>query len=158
MGRASAPRKVLVVGGGPAGLEAARVAAGRGHNVVLLERSSRLGGAVVDMARKPGREELGGIADWLGSQVTRLGVDVQLNTEAAVGLVEDEKPDVLILAAGASDVAPEIDAAGVGVRVYRVGCCPDPSSLGERVLVVDEIGKDWGCAVAELVLGQVASG
>ena len=156
MGRASAPRKVLVVGGGPAGLEAARVAAGRGHNVVLLERSSRLGGAVVDMARKPGREELGGIADWLGSQVTRLGVDVRLNTKAAVGLVEDEKPDVVILAAGASDVAPEIDAAGVGIRVVSAwAAIHDPSSLGERVLVVDEMGKDWGCAVAELVLDRL---
>lgn len=152
MDRAKLSRRVVVIGGGPGGLEAARVAATRGHTVILLERARRLGGAVLDMARKPGREELGGIAAWLSSEVLRLGVDVRLKTEASVANVLREKPEVVILASGARDAAPHVDGQRIGARVISAwAAIREPAALGHHVVVVDEFGQDLGCAVAELV-------
>ena len=72
-------RKVVVAGGGPGGLEAARVSAARGHRVVLFEASSELGGQMVLAAKATWRRGLGGIASWYGEELERLGVEVRLN-------------------------------------------------------------------------------
>ena len=107
LGVAAVRRRVLVVGGGPAGLEAARVAAERGHDVVLYERADHLGGQLELARLTPGRADIGLIADWLIEEVDRLGVDVRLGHEltaeslGAVGGV-----DVAIVATGPSPRAP----------------------------------------------------
>jgi 2,4-dienoyl-CoA reductase-like NADH-dependent reductase (Old Yellow Enzyme family) len=93
-------RKVVVVGGGVGGMEAARVAASRGHEVVLLEATDRLGGQVVLAAKAPGREETVGIADWLRQELEILGVDVRLNSYAEADDVLAEEPDVVVVATG----------------------------------------------------------
>jgi N-methyl-L-proline demethylase len=93
-------RKVVVVGGGVGGMEAARVAASRGHEVVLLEATDRLGGQVVLAAKAPGREETVGIADWLRQELEILGVDVRLNSYAEADDVLAEAPDVVVVATG----------------------------------------------------------
>lgn len=93
-------RRVVVVGGGPAGLEAARVAAIRGHKVILLERENRLGGQVHALAKAPGREEMAGITLWLERQVRAHGVDVQLGIEAEPSTVLALKPDAIVVATG----------------------------------------------------------
>lgn len=96
----SAPRKIVVVGAGPAGLEAARVCAERGHRVVLFEANSKPGGQVQIAARAPRRADIIGITDWLYAQVKRLGVDVRLNLYAEANDVLAEKPEAVILATG----------------------------------------------------------
>lgn len=156
--RAPVPRRVVVVGGGPGGLEAARVAAERGHTVVLLEREMRLGGASLDMARKPERGELAGIPEWLSSEVRRLGVQVRLGVVAGLAEIEAESPDVVILATGATDVAPAFEGAPADLPVVSAwAAIRDPGQLGRNVVVIDELGQDLGCAVAEMVADRGGS-
>ena len=99
-------RKVLVIGGGPAGLEAARVGAERGHDVVLLEAASKLGGQVLIAAHGSWRKDLIGIVDWRAQELERLGVDVRLNTYAEATEVLGEDSDVVIIATGG---IPDLD-------------------------------------------------
>jgi 2,4-dienoyl-CoA reductase-like NADH-dependent reductase (Old Yellow Enzyme family) len=99
--KTTGPRlKVVVVGGGPAGLEAARVAAERGHAVTLFEAAGRLGGQVVLAARASWRRDLMGVIDWRAGELERLGAAVHLNRLAEAGDVLAENPDVVIVAAG----------------------------------------------------------
>ncbi|HLB45808.1 MAG TPA: NADH:flavin oxidoreductase [Anaerolineales bacterium] len=94
------PRRVVIVGAGPAGLEAARVGAERGHHVVLFEANHKPGGQVQIAARAPRRQDIIGITDWLYLQVKRLGVEVHLNRYAEAADVLAENPDVVIIATG----------------------------------------------------------
>jgi len=105
----SAPRHVLVVGGGPAGLEAARVAALRGHRVTLLERSSHLGGSLffAGLVYEPN----GGLLASLVAQVGTLPIEVRLSTEVSPALVAALRPDAIIVANGARRTAPPIPGA-----------------------------------------------
>ncbi len=95
-----AGRKVVVVGGGPAGLEAARVSAERGHRVTLLEAAGELGGQVLLAAMAGWRKDLIGIVDWRRAELERLGVEVRLNCFAEAADVLAEAPDVVIVATG----------------------------------------------------------
>lgn len=99
-------RKVLVVGGGPAGMEAARVAALRGHDVTLFEKERRLGGQLVLAGII--REEYENLSRYMNTQIRKLGVKVSTNKEVTPALVEDIKPDVVVLATGLTGNAPEI--------------------------------------------------
>jgi 2,4-dienoyl-CoA reductase-like NADH-dependent reductase (Old Yellow Enzyme family)/thioredoxin reductase len=94
------PRRVLVVGGGPAGLEAARIAALSGHDVKLVEASSTLGGALDAARRSPRFALIGDIADWLGAAVERAGVEVVLDTYMSAGDVLADGADAVIVATG----------------------------------------------------------
>ncbi|GAI28533.1 unnamed protein product [marine sediment metagenome] len=97
---ASVKKRVMVIGGGPAGLEVSRVAALRGHEVALYERSGELGGQVLIAAKVPTRQEIAGITRWLALQVQKLGVDIHLNTEVTPQIVERENPDAVVVATG----------------------------------------------------------
>jgi 2,4-dienoyl-CoA reductase-like NADH-dependent reductase (Old Yellow Enzyme family) len=98
------PKRALVIGGGPAGLEYARVAAARGHEVLVLEREAVTGGHVRRHALLPGREEYGQIAHWLLRQATGNGADVRtsvdVDEEALDALLEAERPDHVVVATG----------------------------------------------------------
>lgn len=100
--RAARPRRILVVGGGPAGLEAARTLALRGHDVELHEATSRLGGQVALAAAAPHRADVGQITRWLEGEIETLGVKVRLNSLVDVETVRAVAPHEVILAAGAS--------------------------------------------------------
>ena len=104
--RAEISRKVLVIGGGPAGMEAARVSAERGHDVVLFEAGAKLGGQILIAAAAPDRRDLIGIVDWRVGELARLGVDVRLNTYTDADAVRAENPDVVIDATGG---IPDLD-------------------------------------------------
>jgi 2,4-dienoyl-CoA reductase-like NADH-dependent reductase (Old Yellow Enzyme family)/thioredoxin reductase len=150
--RAPVTRAVLVIGGGPGGLEAARVAALRGHGVQLLERTAQLGGNAIVTARQPGREEMVGIPRWLIRQVHKLGVKVRLNTEATPDLVREERPDVVIMATGATATEPVTEAIEADLSVVSAwSVLSGAVQPGRNVLVIDHTGRQVGCAVAELV-------
>lgn len=103
-------KRVLVVGGGPAGMEAARVAATRGHEVTLYEREHKLGGQLPLAAMVKGLEveDLGAIISYLKTQINKLGVKVELGKEVSLLLIEEMKPDAVVLAIGGIPVIPEI--------------------------------------------------
>lgn len=109
---AAKKKKVLVVGGGPGGMEVARVSALRGHQVVLLERKAQLGGTCLPINNPGFKKELENIPAYYNYQYTQLGVDVRVNTEVTSQLIADEAPDVVVLATGAIPLSHDIAGDG----------------------------------------------
>lgn len=103
---AEVQKNVAVIGGGPAGMQAAISAAGRGHTVTLYEKSGRLGGQFRAAAMPPAKGELTTFIAWQETQLKKLGIEVKLNTEAAAGNIG--RPDAVILASGAAPIIPDI--------------------------------------------------
>ena len=101
-GVAAVPKRVLVVGGGPAGLEAARTAALRGHEVELHEATRRLGGQVAIAASAPHRSDIGAITEWLVDEIERLGVTIRLSSMVEPDIVDEVDPDEVIVATGST--------------------------------------------------------
>ena len=147
--RASQPKDVLVIGGGPAGLECARVAAERGHRVVLLERQQVLGGQVRIAAKAPERDELGQMIEWLKGQCEKLGVDIRLSTEATDEQVLQMSPEVVVVATGALP-GPLASATPDGASIVDAWSVLDGGEeVGKRVVIVDEPGMQPAFSVAE---------
>ncbi len=105
---AAKAKRVLVIGGGPAGMEAARVAALRGHRVTLMERAGELGGQIRYAMRPTHKGEFGQIVRYLSHQIKTAGVEIRLKEAASLALVQAEKPDVVIVATGARPYIPPI--------------------------------------------------
>jgi 2,4-dienoyl-CoA reductase-like NADH-dependent reductase (Old Yellow Enzyme family) len=155
---AATPKRIVVVGAGPGGLEAARVAALRGHNVTLFERGPRLGGIVPWIARAPGREEIGNVASWLGRQVEKLPIEVRLNTEATPANVLEVSPHAVILATGSATATPawfppEADVPLAGPIDILGGAAKVPI----RAVVVDDDGHMEGVSIADYLAANGAT-
>lgn len=138
------PKNILIAGGGPAGMVAAKYAVEHGHNVVLAEREDHLGGQLISAAAaplRPGWEEL---RQYLMSEMERLGVDVRLNTEATAELAEQEGADVAIVAVGASQVRPSIPGIEHENVVTAVEVLLGKAQAGHKVIVAG-----GGCSGAQ---------
>ncbi len=148
------PRRVLVAGGGPAGMKAAAVAAARGHEVILCERTSRLGGQALLAEALPRREEFGGIVVNLAREIEAAGVDVRANTEVTAERVAELKPDAVILATGAAPRPAAIEGAGEGHVVDAWEVLSGHAKTGARVVIAD--GRcDWvGFGLAEKLVRE----
>ena len=139
--------RIGVVGGGPAGLEAARVAASRGHEVILFEASNQLGGQLILAAKCSWRKDLRGITDWLISQVETLGVDVRINVLADAVEVLKEKPEVIIIATGGTPVIGHFPGSELAVTTWDL--LARQVEPGKDVLIFDEAGGHGGLSTAE---------
>ncbi len=137
-------RRVMVVGGGPAGMEAARVAAVRGHDVTLYEGEPELGGQVRLAALPPTREELGDVIRNLTHQMERAGVKVVLGTEVTPELVAREGPDAIVIATGAQPRRLRVSGADLPFVVTAQEVLSRKAEVGENVVVIggDRIGAE----------------
>ena len=151
---AAPPRRVVVVGAGPAGLEAARVAALRGHRVVLLEREAEVGGQVLIAARAPARAELGGIVRFLARQVDKLAIECRLRVDATEDTVLAHAPEVVIIATGSAPYRPDLPGLDGKHVVTDRDVLLDRVEVGERVVVVDDVHTQQGLSTAERLLDR----
>ncbi len=152
--RAATAKHVVVVGGGVAGLEAARVAALRGCRVVLMEKAAELGGQILLAARAPARAEYVGIVRFLASQVRKLGVDVRLGMEATAALVLGERPDAVVVATGSHPHIPPVPGSDGKHVVTDRDVLSGEASVGSHVIVIDDVHTEQALSTAELLLDQ----
>lgn len=139
-------KRILVVGGGPGGLEAARVLATRGHTVSLYEKGDQLGGQINLSSIPPGREEFANVTRYFTRQLSRLGVEVHLGQEVTPERVDEEEPDAVVVATGVDPLVPDIP----GIRGENVvgawEVLAGEASVGRRVIVLG--GGSVGCETA----------
>lgn len=143
------PRKVMVVGGGPAGIEVARVAALRGHQVSLFEAESSLGGGQLALAQAaPFKEKLGWFKEYLTRQLEQLPVDVRLQFPVDVTTVAREAPEVVVVAMGAVPLIPDIPGIG-GDNVVTAHHLLRGEAVPQKKRVAVLGGRQVGCETAE---------
>jgi len=146
---AAKPKNVLVVGGGPAGMEAARVAALRGHKVTLWEKESRLGGQLVQAAIPPYKDRIAPMARYLETQLQKIGVSVQTGKEATAAAVTESKPDVVVVATGVRTFTPDIPGLDKTRYVEAGDVLEGKAKVGDRVAIIG--GELVGCETAEFL-------
>ncbi|MHB8808239.1 MAG: oxidoreductase [Anaerolineaceae bacterium] len=147
--KAEKSKKVVVIGGGPGGLKAALTAAERGHQVILLEKSSRLGGQINCSDYDDYKLDLRRYRDYLLTQIKKSTVEVRLNTEATPELVKSLEPEALIIAVGADTVTPSIP--GVEHAKQAVDAYPQLNEMKGKIVVIGggTIGSEIGLELAE---------
>jgi len=152
---AATKKTVVIVGGGPAGLKAAEMAALRGHRVVLFEQTQTLGGQINLAARIPGREEIGEATTYLIHRVQTLGVEVRLGQAATVATVLAEKPEAVIAATGSIPLRPSIPGADLAHVCTVHELLSGRAVTGKKVVVADSGEGHWKFAgAAEYLAAQ----
>jgi len=139
------PKKVVVVGGGPGGMEAARVAATRGHKVVLFDVGEELGGQLLVAAKPPFKDTIEAFRRYLVGQLTKLGVEMRLRQRFTADMINKYEPDVVILATGIKPFVPQIPGIK-GKKVLKADEVLTGADTGERVVVIG--GELVGCETA----------
>ena len=144
-------KNVVIVGGGPAGMQAAIVAARRGHRVTLFERDAKLGGQLNIAALPPFKDDIFPWINYLANQVEKAGVEVKLNTDATAEIVAEGNPDAVVIATGGTSVMPDIP----GIDKPNVATAQDVLSgkakAGQRVVIIGGgmVGCETGHYLAE---------
>lgn len=161
---AEKPQRIVVVGGGPAGMEAARIARIRGHKVILMEAQAQLGGQINLACKAPTRRGIMDITVWQEEQVFKLGVDVRLSTYAEADDILAESPDHVIIATGSFPAMDGVQLSNPGEPIEGFDHRSVASShdlffgsappLGARAVVIDDAGHYEGIAAAEYLLFQ----
>lgn len=145
------PKRVTVVGGGPGGMEAARVAALRGHQVTLYEKNRQLGGQMLVASKPPSKDRIKALTDYYAGQMEKLGISIKLGQEFTVRTIQPERPDAVIVAAGIKHFIPQI--AGVsGNNVVIAEEVLSGHEVGRKVVIIG--GELVGCETAEFLAGQ----
>lgn len=148
--KAETRKKVVIVGSGPAGMEAARVAGERGHEVVVYEAAPNPGGQIRLTAQNERRREMISIIDWRMAECTRLGVSFHFNTWAEADTITAENPDVVIIATGGMPDT-EVLSKGNDLVVSSWDIISGDVKPGTNVLVYDDAGDNAGLQAAELI-------
>ncbi len=137
-------KKIVVVGGGVAGMEAARTAALRGYKVTLFEKSDHLGGHIVEAGAHSFKSEIAKLNAWYQRELKELGVNVKLDHEPCINCIRKEEADAVILATGTNEAAPKIP--GLDKAVSSLEAIRHPEQLGQKVVIVG--GGLVGCEIA----------
>ena len=144
--KAEKPRNIMVIGGGVAGMEAARVAAIRGHRVVLYEKGKDLGGHLLEASVPDFKKDVVTLLDWYKNELDKLDIEVKTQTEITPELVDREDPDAVIVATGSKPVVPDIP----GIHNPNVITCTDlmlgGKKAGDNAVVIG--GGMVGCETA----------
>jgi 2,4-dienoyl-CoA reductase (NADPH2) len=146
---AAEPKKVTIIGGGPAGMEAARVAALRGHKVTLYEKENKLGGLLNVAILPPYKEELVHLINYLSHQVQKNGVLIKLGEEFTEDALERDMSEVVVVATGRTVPQPDIPGADKGNVVSVIDVLTCAREVGDRVLIVG--GGRSGCETADFL-------
>ena len=147
-----APKKVVVIGAGPAGLEAARVAALRKHRVIVFEKNHEVGGQNIIAGKVAGRQEIQGVTRWLLGQVEKLDIDLRLGVTADETFVLGENPDVVVVATGSTPKTNPIPGEYAFPAVLNtVDVLKERVETGEKVLLIDLDGHHQGTGTAEFL-------
>lgn len=148
--KASKTKKVLIVGGGPAGMEAAITAAGRGHNVTLVEKTDKLGGNLHPAGAAYFKEDIKKLCEVLVRRVKQAGITVIMNTEVTPEYVRDFDPDALIVAIGSTEMKPPISGIDGENVVMAIEAELHPEKLGKRVVIMGGglVGAEAACSFA----------
>jgi len=149
--KTSMPKKVLIAGGGPGGLEAARTAALRGHKVILYEQDGYLGGQVRLVAIPPSKTLYHEVARSRIEAIRKLGVDIRIGQRLTADMVKNAKPDVLIIATGSQPAILNIPGANLN-KVMTAQKALTSDEVGDNVLVIG--GGLVGCETADYLAGQ----
>lgn len=152
--KAAQKKKVMVIGGGPAGMEAARVAAMRGHEVSLFEKEEQLGGQVKIHTRMPFREEFKEVVRWRELQLEKLGVKVHLNTLVDVDKVEENAPDVAVLAIGSRPSPPPFTVGNQEKVLNHEEILLGLKTVGKSVVILDHPARMIGVHLADYLAEQ----
>lgn len=149
-------RRVVVVGGGPAGMEAARVSAERGHEVILLEKQEELGGQITIAAKAPARDQMAGITRWMSMELNRLGIDLRLGTTATPELLRELEAEIVVLATGGTPNLEEHAKWGAaeGLVVSSWDILTGKVAPAKNVLVYDAISQFAGVTCADYLAAK----
>ena len=152
--KAAVKKKVFIVGGGPGGMWAAKMAGRRGHNVTLFDRNEALGGQILTAMKGSGRDEIGVIIRNEKDQVTKAGAQVKLGIEVTAAQVLAERPDVVIIATGSQPKEHPVGGAD-GPSVYNVWqVLNGQANVGEKVCLIDYDGHHRATSTAEFMADQ----
>jgi 2,4-dienoyl-CoA reductase-like NADH-dependent reductase (Old Yellow Enzyme family) len=150
---AAQKKRVVVVGAGPAGLEAARVSASRGHKVTLFEAAQKPGGQVLIAAKAPRRKEIVGIIDWLVAEVEQLGVDLRTGVFAEPGDIQVLDPDIVVIATGGVP-NPGFFPGADELATTTWDVLSGQVAVGDNVLFYDDEGGTEGLSAADFIAGK----